>query len=155
MKTVTITISDQDYADMVSHIAHSSLGRPMVAVHKWLNEQGQLWNAETKPLPKLITKADRRRVIRNRAKSKAPLFGGPANTPDEAAEKARSERAKVFNPENIEQGDTVRLDGDSKRMVVLSVGGTNGNKVYCDEIGHELYATCFKLVRKSRIKFGA
>lgn len=61
-------------------------------------------------------------------------------------------RAKVMNPEGIQAGDTVRpRDPDSSdpaEMKVVSVGGPYGNKVYCEEVGYELYASCFKLVRK-------
>jgi hypothetical protein len=32
MKTVTIDISDQDYADMVEHFEKGQLGRPLVSV---------------------------------------------------------------------------------------------------------------------------
>jgi hypothetical protein len=52
----------------------------------------------------------------------------------------------VFNPEDIQAGDLVVIVGESKPMVVLQVSGKNGNKVYCHEIGRELYATCFKKV---------
>lgn len=61
----------------------------------------------------------------------------------------------VFNPAGIEAGDTVTLAdphdmrlGDGRELLVESVGGKNGNKVYCALIGHELYANCFTLVRK-------
>ncbi len=59
----------------------------------------------------------------------------------------------VMNPENIQAGDTVRITnargGDPQcKMVVESVSGPYGNKVYCPKIGHELYAACFVLVSK-------
>jgi len=58
-------------------------------------------------------------------------------------------RREVFNPQNIEAGDTVVTHGEPERfMIVETVGGKNFNKVYCKEIGHELYANCFKLVAK-------
>lgn len=80
-------------------------------------------------------------------------FGVEAMNPTQAAEAARSHRARVFNPQNIEEGDVVRLaeprEGDSlEPMVVVNVGGHNCNKVFCKEIGHELYANCFELVLK-------
>lgn len=53
----------------------------------------------------------------------------------------------VFNPDNIEAGDIVRHDGFN--LIVDSVGGRFGNKVFCKEVGHELYANCFTLVRKA------
>jgi hypothetical protein len=69
----------------------------------------------------------------------------------------RERRSNVFNPENIQEGDLVSLksrEGESvlaknKFMRVLSVRGKNNNKVYCAEIGHELYAQCFNLIAKS------
>jgi hypothetical protein len=58
----------------------------------------------------------------------------------------------VMNPEGIEAGDIVRLKSGNVpgELVVLSVGGKFDNKVYCDQIGHELYANCFELVRKGK-----
>jgi hypothetical protein len=55
-----------------------------------------------------------------------------------------------MNPSNIQPGDTVVLadEENAVEMTVQTVGGTYGNKVYCEEVGHELYATCFTLVRK-------
>lgn len=63
----------------------------------------------------------------------------------------------VFNPEGIEEGDSVRLhnhhnDTYSQPMTVQSVGGRFGNKVYCKEVGHEVYAQCFQLVAKKGAK---
>lgn len=60
----------------------------------------------------------------------------------------------VMNPEGIETGDMVCLrdprKGEPKcQMLVLSVGGSYGNKVFCEKIGHELYAQCFRLVAKA------
>ena len=60
----------------------------------------------------------------------------------------------VFNPENIEVGDTVLLhdhhnDTYSQPMIVQSIGGRFGSKVYCQEAGREFNASCFKLVAKA------
>lgn len=53
----------------------------------------------------------------------------------------------VFNPENIQVGDTVILKSEnSKRYMVDNVSGKNNNKVFCKEIGYELYAQCFEKV---------
>lgn len=65
----------------------------------------------------------------------------------------QAERVKVFNPEGIAAGDTVRIADPREGsplgdMIVEGVGGKNGNKVYCKQVGHELYANCFKLVAK-------
>jgi hypothetical protein len=50
----------------------------------------------------------------------------------------------VFNPENIVAGDFVSLKNENgKLMEVISVGGKSNNKIYCHEIGHELYANLF------------
>lgn len=64
----------------------------------------------------------------------------------------------VFNPEGLAAGDVVvkedewdaYLFGGSapKEVVVCSVTGKNDNKVYVKELGYELYASCYKLVRK-------
>ena len=66
-----------------------------------------------------------------------------------------SDSVNVFNPQGIAAGDVVRLSDINRdgldnpgEMVVQSVGGRNGNKVFCREVGHELYASCFTLVRK-------
>jgi len=68
-------------------------------------------------------------------------------------EDKRIKTKNVFNPENIKAGDYVKISNPDSRdprkiMKVESVGGTNGNKVFCKEIGHELYANCFKKVIK-------
>jgi hypothetical protein len=63
---------------------------------------------------------------------------------------------RTFNPEDIRVGDRVRLrDKVTEKptgpvMRVQHVGGTYNNKVYCAEIGHELYATLFKRVGGAR-----
>lgn len=59
----------------------------------------------------------------------------------------------VFNPEGIEEGDTVTLhdhhnDTYSKPMIVQSIRGRFASKVYCQEVGREYNASCFKLVAK-------
>lgn len=56
----------------------------------------------------------------------------------------------VFNPDNIEAGDQVRLANDDKMKnhEVVTVSGKNKNKVFCKSIGYEVYASCFILVRK-------
>lgn len=59
----------------------------------------------------------------------------------------------VMNPEGIAEGDWVRLhdhhnDTYSEPMQVVTIRGRYGNKVYCQEVGREFYAQCFKLVAK-------
>jgi hypothetical protein len=59
----------------------------------------------------------------------------------------------VFNPENIEEGDTVRLNSDGKRgkhRKVTWVGGSHGNKVMAEGCFTHYYAQCFKLVKKGK-----
>jgi len=73
---------------------------------------------------------------------------------DAKFEQEEQERRKVFNPQGIEPGDTVRLANPTEDheplgdMIVECVGGKNFNKVYCKQVGHELYANCFTLVAK-------
>lgn len=69
---------------------------------------------------------------------------------DQASGSSRAS-SNIFNPENIKPGDTVVLldnieeSGDAApQMKVIFVSGKNKNKIYCREIGYELYATCFK-----------
>ncbi len=60
--------------------------------------------------------------------------------------------ANPMNPEGIEEGDTVRLLSDSTVHRVTSVTGRFANKIFCPTIGHELYASCFQLVKKGEAK---
>lgn len=58
-----------------------------------------------------------------------------------------------FNPEGIEEGDYVRLrepnrTGVQGPMKVQTVRGRFNSKLFCMEVGHELNATCFELVKK-------
>lgn len=58
-----------------------------------------------------------------------------------------------MNPENIQPGDIVELlDAPGKHHTVSSVTGRFGNKVYCPKIGHEVYASCFRLIKKGSAK---
>lgn len=62
----------------------------------------------------------------------------------------------VFNPENIQPGDYVYLQDDSVDQKhqnigkVISVEGPYKNKVFCAEVGHQLYAHCLKKVKNVR-----
>lgn len=63
----------------------------------------------------------------------------------------------VFNPQNIQAGDRVKLinprtPDEAGEFTVSTVGGSHGNKVFCTGLGRELFATCFKLVRKAEGK---
>jgi hypothetical protein len=58
-----------------------------------------------------------------------------------------------FKPENIKVGDKVWLrdpkEGDhTGHMIVQHIGGSNQNKIFCNEIGYELYASCFRKEKK-------
>lgn len=55
----------------------------------------------------------------------------------------------VLNKENIKKGDWVKFPELPKEYLVDSVGGTHGNKVFCREIGHEVYAQCFVKVKRA------
>ena len=46
MRTVTLEISEQDYNDMVEHIAHDRLGRPLVAVQRF-HDGNVVWDVST------------------------------------------------------------------------------------------------------------
>ena len=67
-------------------------------------------------------------------------------------------KTNPMNPEDIKPGDYVKLvdprKGDPRgKMLVETVRGTYNNKVYCEKIGHELYANCFKkVVVKVKVK---
>ena len=68
-------------------------------------------------------------------------------------EPEQGQKMNVFNPEALKQGDCVQLvseleelGDDAPKYMVETVGGSHGNKVFCKQIGRELYAQCFKKV---------